>query len=285
VKVTNAVGSTTSFRAILAVGAGVRMVNISLLATVGTGDSTPIVGFALGGSGQNTIVIQGVGPYLSNFIQGFITDPAIALFDQAGVKIAQNDDWDGTPATSDLFAQSGSFAYPVGSKDAALTPTLLTGPAYSVTLLPSHNTTGIGMAQFNALDWNSPARLVNISARSMVASGSNLIVGFSIRGEGRMDVLIRGVGSPLARWGITNYLGDPSLSVHDENPEIAKNDDWASDANVDAVKSVTARLALWSLDSKDAAVIVNVGPGNYTAILSGNNGTTGVGLVEAYEVH
>ena len=125
-------------------------------------------------------------------------------------------------------------------------------------------------------------RLVNVSARTQVGVGDSiLIAGFAIGGSTPVRLLIRAVGPTLGVFGVGGVLADPKLEVLSGSTKIAENDNWlAADAAIFGTVgafNLTAR-------SLDAALVVFLAPGTYTAQISGVRATTGVALVEIYEL-
>ena len=125
------------------------------------------------------------------------------------------------------------------------------------------------------------ARFANTSARASVGIGINqLIVGFVVAGNAPKQLLIRGMGPSLGSFGIVGALQDPILTLYNSAGEsIAANDDWSSAAN-----SAQIPPQLRPGDTREAALLINLLPGSYTAIEAGNGGTTGIGLVQLYEL-
>jgi dienelactone hydrolase len=128
-----------------------------------------------------------------------------------------------------------------------------------------------------------PTRLINLSTRGQVQTGNNVMIGgFIIGGSTPKKVLIRAVGPNLANYGVTGVLANPMLELHrsSDNSIVATNDDWGTSANA---AEITA-TALAPVDPKEAAILATLEPGAYTAIVTGNGGGTGVGIVEVYEL-
>lgn len=128
------------------------------------------------------------------------------------------------------------------------------------------------------------SRLINISGRGQVGVDADIhIGGFVISGTQPLQVLIRGIGPGLSRFNVPGLLEDPQLTLF-RNPqtEIASNDDWSGQDIADASAAVFAFSV--PAGSKDAALLVTLDPGQYTVHLSGVGGSTGVALLEIYEV-
>lgn len=135
-----------------------------------------------------------------------------------------------------------------------------------------------------------PSKLINISTRSFVGTDADaLIAGFIIGGATPKKVLIRASGPALVKFGlpVTDVLPDPVLSIHSGNSIIATNNNWGDDPSEKAaILAAFGRtgVSAWDEGSKDSAVVLSLNPGGYTANVNGNNRTTGVGLVEVFEI-
>ena len=127
----------------------------------------------------------------------------------------------------------------------------------------------------------APARAVNVSSRVAVGEGENVgIGGFVVTGNVPKTVLVRGLGGSLSSAGVTGVLPDPQLALVDSNGSVVRsNDDWESSQRAEIV---AANLA--PSDRLESALIETVAPGSYTAILSGVNSASGIGLVEVYDL-
>lgn len=128
----------------------------------------------------------------------------------------------------------------------------------------------------------STGKPVNFSARGMVGSGGDILIGgFVIGGSQTQQVAIRAVGPGLAEFDLPNALADPVLELYSGDTKIAENDDWTEAAGERASSAGAFPLPA---GSADAIIIANLAPGNYTAQVRGKNGATGVALVEVFEV-
>jgi hypothetical protein len=125
----------------------------------------------------------------------------------------------------------------------------------------------------------SEGLLRNVSTRLAVLTGENvLIVGFTVAES--QPVLVRALGPTLTNFGVTGALADPTISLYNSTGGlIATNDDW-KDTNQAAIVGTGKTPP----NDKESAILSSLSPGSYTAIVSGKNNTTGVGLVEAYGV-
>jgi hypothetical protein len=264
--------------------------NISTRSFVGTGAEVQIAGFVIRGSNPKQVLIRGSGPALANLsVVGFLTDPVIAVFDNGANKLLENDDWSGNTLAADAIRSAaksaGAFEWSEGSKDAAVVATLSPGN-YTAQLSGKGGTVGVALIEVYELTEPS-TRLVNISSRTSVQSGTRVqIAGFVIRGTGSKRVLLRASGPSLKTLNVPGFLSDPALGLYRGSNRLAENDDWAAGTGIDQIESAVRAVGAFSWErlSKDAALLVDLEPGEYTAIVSGINGATGIALVEVYEV-
>jgi hypothetical protein len=126
-------------------------------------------------------------------------------------------------------------------------------------------------------------RFGNISTRGFVGTGQNLLIGGFIISGGPKLVLVRVLGPGLANYGVTAPLTDPSVTLYQGQTAIASNTGWQNQASAGTVAEIQA-THLSPPDSGDDAILVELEPGAYTAIVSGASGDTGTALVEVYEV-
>lgn len=284
VTVTNHLGSVSSNPAVLSVRLA-RLTNVSVRSVAGTGAETLIVGFNISGAGTKPMLLRGVGPTLAAFnVPGIVSDPQLRLFNEANTQINENDDWGGDAALAAAGTSVGAFALPAASRDAALFLPLAAG-SYSVQLSAA-GATGVALVEgYDTEPGGGRARLTNVSVRSSVGTGANvLIVGFSTSGSAAKTLLIRGVGPTLASFGVGDVLSNPQLQLFNQaGTVIAENDDWGGGSNLSSAFSTVAAFSL-PANSRDAVLLVTLPPGSYTAQVSGASNTTGVALVEVYEM-
>ncbi|GAB5560264.1 MAG: hypothetical protein SynsKO_19110 [Synoicihabitans sp.] len=131
---------------------------------------------------------------------------------------------------------------------------------------------------------NSTSRLLNLSSRGVAGTGdSTQIVGFVVSAGGDKQVLVRAVGPSLSNFGVTNALADPAVKIFNSaGEELGMNDNWVAAEVGDAMSSAGA-FAL-DAESADAAILMTLPAGSYTAQVVNDSGTEGVVLVEIYEV-
>jgi hypothetical protein len=232
-------------------------------------------------------------------VQGTLSDPKMDVIPLGGANvILANDDWSvGPPATvaalTAASASVGAFALPAaGSKDAAALAALTVndaGRGYTVSITPAGTATG-GVALAEVYDADGPAapvRLINVSTRGTV-SADGLTPGFVIGGTSPKQLLIRAVGPTLGVFGVTGALADPQLRVVPLGKEfaVAANNDWSDGGQAATLQAAFNAAGAFQLGagSKDAAVLVRLPPGAYTALATGVGGTTGQALVEVYDL-
>lgn len=131
------------------------------------------------------------------------------------------------------------------------------------------------------------ARLVNLSTRSQVGTGANILIGgFIIGGTDSQTLLIRAVGPTLTQFGLKNALAHPELKVFRGNQVIEENSDWRVSNTKQIVTEMDTAAGAFVLDpnGSDAATVLTLTPGAYTVTVDGIDGGTGVGLIELYNV-
>ncbi|HND62665.1 MAG TPA: hypothetical protein PLB90_14385, partial [Opitutaceae bacterium] len=246
-------------------------------------------------SGTKPLLMRAVGPTLAGYgVGGALADPRLTIYSQGvSTPLAGNDNWGGDAQVAANAAALGAFPLAsAASKDAALAFAAPSG-AYSMKVDGVGGATGIALAEvYDASAGDTTAavpRLINISARAPVGTGDGmLIAGFVIAGSASRTVLIRAVGPTLADYGVPGALADPQLelsqTVNGATVVLASNDNWGGSTPAATAANAVGAFALSSVASKDAAMVVTLPPGVYSAKASGVGGTSGVALVEIYEV-
>lgn len=292
VTLTNATGAVTSGNAVVALGTS-RLVNLSVRSTAGTGSETLTVGFVVGGGAAPSLMIRGIGPTLGTFgVAGVVADPVLTVLSPTSAVVATNDDWGTATNVAQITttaAQFGGFALSAGSRDAALISSLPTG-AYTAQLTSKATSAGVALVEvYDVSAAGAIAPLVNLSARTRVGTGPEvLIAGFVISGAEPKRLLIRGIGPTLGTFGVAGTLADPQLAVFKQGVATAlqQNDNWSGGTNSAELIATAVRVGSFALPagSRDAVLLVVLEPGVYTAQVSGVGATTGVGLLEIYDV-
>jgi len=253
-----------------------KATNISTRGMVGTGEDVLIGGFIISGSQPKKVIVRALGPTLGTFgVSGALTDPTITVINSSNVVVASNDDWRNTQAAQ--IAASG-FA-PPNDLESAIIATLPPG-SYSAVVNGKNGGTGIGLVDVYELDATTSI-FQDLSTRGFVGTGDNALIGGLIIGNGEQPVIVvRAIGPTLGSFGITQPLQDPTLEVRNSNGGLISFDNDWQDNTPTAVKAAL----LQPQDSRESAVVLSLPAGNYSAIVRGKNGTTGVALVEAYRL-
>jgi uncharacterized protein (DUF1800 family) len=266
-----------------------RLANLSTRAQVGTGANIMITGFVVQDTAPKRVLIRAVGARLATApfsISGVLSNPQLQLFNSSGVLVLANDNW----STDDLATMNsvGAFALTSGSGDAALVATLSPG-AYTAQVSGVNNTSGVAILEI--YDVTGSARLMNLSTRAFVGSGATTFFsGLSVAsGGGARRVLIRAAGPALTALNVPGTLADPALAVLDSaGRQIANgtNDNWDANGAGGSLASAFTQAGAFpfAAGSRDAALVIDLLPGNYTIQVNGVAGATGTALVEVYDL-
>jgi CSLREA domain-containing protein len=257
----------------------VTLGNISTRAVVGTGDNVMIGGFILNGTGNKLVLLRAIGPSLSSppfNLANTLRDPRIALFNSSGGMIISNDNW----ADASNAQSIDPALRPSSGTESAILISLAPG-TYTAIVSGANGGTGIGLIEVFDLDATAPSKLINISTRGLVETGDGVMIGgFIVKGPNSDAVVVRAIGPSLGSppFNIANALQNPTLSLfNDQGARIQFNDDWRSDQQAEIITT-----GLQPSNDAESAIVTSLPPGNYTAIVNGANGTSGVALVEVY---
>lgn len=272
------------------------LANISTRGVVGTGGDVLIAGIVISGTEPKSVLLRAAGPSLGSFgVGGALADPILTLVNQAGVTVARNDNWEDEgrgPQLAAACSSVGAFQFRSGSRDAALLATLPPG-SYTAIVSGAAASTGVALVEVYETDavrpYNTTRRLINIATRGRVGPGeNNLIAGLVVSGPGPRTYLIRGVGPTLATppFNVGDPLANPVIQVFKGEMLLRESDDWdAPRSTQDSLRSAADRAGAFPLQSgRDAALLISLPPGSYTARLAGVGGGSGVGLIEVYEL-
>jgi hypothetical protein len=269
--------------------------NLSTRAFVQTGDNLMIGGFIVQGTQPKRVILRAIGPELSQYgVQNAMADPTLELHDANGALIASNNNWQttiiGGIITSDQVQDIQNSGHAPGdSRESAIIANLPPGN-YTAVVRGVNNTMGVALVEAYDLSPNVNSTQSNISTRSLVQTGDDAMIGgFMVQGTEPKTVIIRAIGPELSQYGVPNPLADPTLELHDGNGAlIGSNDNWQHTI----IGGVITQDQVLSIqysghvpgDPSESAIIANLPPGNYTAIVRGVNNTTGVALVEVYDL-
>jgi sugar lactone lactonase YvrE len=253
--------------------------NISTRLNSLRGDNVLIGGFIITGETPKKVMLRAIGPSLP--VAGGMVDPVLQLHKPDG-SVFSNDNWkfdDATGQSQDATIRATTIP-PFNDLESAMVVTLPPGN-YTSVVSGKAGGQGIALVEVYDLDESSPSKLANISTRGFVDRGDNVMIGGFIIGpatRGSNRVVVRGLGPSLP---FSTALQDPVLQLRDSNgANIINNDNWADDANAADIRAV----GLDPKDPRESALLRSLPPGTYTAILSGKAATTGIGLIEVYNL-
>jgi cytochrome c peroxidase len=256
-----------------------QALNISTRLGVGTGDNAMIGGFIIKGTSAKSVVIRGLGPSLAKLgLTGVLLDPVLELRGADGALLFQNDNWKDAQRPQ----IEGTPFQPADDREPVIIASLPPG-AYTAILTGKNQTAGLGLIEVYDNDEALDSQLANISTRGFVGAENNVMIGgFILRGTNNTRIAIRGLGPSLTQLGLAKVLPDPILELHDANgTAVVTNDNW-TDNSVAADLLRANGLAL--SDQNEPAIFTSLPPGQFTAILAGKHGATGVGTIEIYNL-
>ncbi|MBA3650821.1 MAG: hypothetical protein H0W66_04890 [Chthoniobacterales bacterium] len=270
----------------------------------------------IGLDSQEDLLVRTLGPSIG--LAGTLADPTLLVFDTMGMTIAQNDDWQaggqqveiqnsglapGDPAEAAAIATfaSGSYVMSGSAKAGAsgiifnqvyilpyngrdldpIPPTPTPTPTPNPTPTPTPSPTPSPSPTPNPSP--SPQKLLNISTRLRVQTGDNVLIGgFIVAGTEPKKVILRAIGPSLgtANPPVPGALADTILELHESDGTVVTNDNWK-----DTQQSEIEATGLSPADDAESAIVATLEAGAYTAILGGTDNTTGVGLVEVYDLN
>ncbi|MEY2520137.1 MAG: hypothetical protein QOF24_1896 [Verrucomicrobiota bacterium] len=251
--------------------------NLSTRGTVGSGENVLIGGLIIQGATAKQVIIRAIGP--SAPVTGTLSDPTLQLIAANGQTIANNDNWQ-DDATQEALIR-GTGLQPKDPRESALFETL--SPGNYTAIVQGKNSEGIALVEFYDVDNQpAPSRFANIATRGNVQTADNVLIAGFILWNGQSRIVVRARGPSLASLGVTGGLPDPSLELHDSQGNLLISDDnWQENA-FQAIQLQTVGFAPNSL--VESALVTTLSPGAYTAIVRGAHGTTGVALVEVYDL-
>jgi hypothetical protein len=252
-----------------------QLANISTRMRVGLDDDVLIGGFIISGSESKRLILRAIGPSLAAAgVGGALEDPILELYDGTGTPIRSNDDWQDSDQAGEIAATGVA---PVSASEAAMVVTLQPG-SYTAIVRGWEGTEGVGLVEAYVLDSNS-AQLVNLSTRGRIGVGEEaLIGGLIVTGGSGKHVIIRALGPSLGVAAGT--LADPMIELRDGSGNlVGENNNWQ-----DSHRNQIEHTGVPPTHPLESAVVVNLAPGNYTAVVRGVNNGTGVGLIEVFDL-
>ncbi len=276
-------------------GLPVRLGNISTRAFAQTGDHVIIGGFMVQGTEPKRVIIRAIGPELTQHgVPNALANPTLELHNGMGALIASNDNWRTTIIGGIITANQGrdiqASGYAPGDQlESAIIANLPAGN-YTAILRGVSGTTGVALVEVYDLSPAPDSIVGNISTRSFVQTGDDVMIGgFIVRGAQPKRVILRAIGPSLIQYGVPDVLVNPTLELHDGTGAlIASNNNWATTVIGGIITANQVHDIQTSGhapgDELESAIIADLPPGNYTAIVRGVNDMTGVALVEVYDL-
>ena len=254
----------------------VQLANISTRAFVGTDANILIGGFIIKSDQPKKIGIRALGPSVN--VPNRLQDPHLELYDGNGTLLAKNDDWKTTEEPQEVVDRGLA---PGSDVESVIITTLPPGD-YTAQVSGVNGKTGNAVVEIYDLDQFAAdsGRLVNISTRGFVGTADNVLIGGVIaRGDGRDDVVVRAIGPDLSDRGVPDPLQDPTLELRDASGNlVAANDNWRENQDGEVPEELEPD------DDRNAVIVERIVPAAYTAIVRGKAGTTGIALVEIYDL-
>lgn len=275
-------GMMTQFEVVAPPATAARTLNLSTRLKVNTGDDALIGGFIITGTASKKVVLRGLGPSLaSQGVANVLADPTLDLRNSAGTSLLKNDNWKDTQRSQ----IESTALQPSNDLESVIVATLDPG-AYTVLLTGANAGAGVGLIEIYDTDPpGSSSELANISARGEVQTQDNVMIGGLILGGSANStrIAVLGLGPSLADAGLGATLADPTLDLRDANgARLTYDDNWQDDS---ATAAQLISFGLAPKKAQEAAILIDLPPGAFTAILADKNGGTGVGLVEIYNLH
>ena len=252
-----------------------QLLNMSTRARVQPGDDGLIGGFIVTGSSTKTVLLRTLGPSLP--LGDTLQDPVLELHRADGSTV-RNDDW----KDAQQAEITATLLQPANEKECAIVAVLPPG-AHTAVVRGKNGGAGVALVEIYDISAGDLATSANISTRGRVGANDNVMIGGFILGTGGMKttkVLVRAIGPSLSTAGVSNPLRDPTLQLHDGNGNsIASNDNWkdfqAADIQATGIPPSSDR---------ESAIVQALAPGHYTAVVRGKDNTSGVGLIEVYNL-
>ena len=265
-----------------------KTLNLSTRARVLTGEQVLIAGFIVTGTDPKRVIIRGIGPSI-NGVAGALIDPTLELH-QGNTTLASNDNWKTkSGGTSQQAEIEATTIPPSNDLESAIVMTLNPG-TYTATLSGKNAGTGVGVVEVYDLAPTTNSQLANISTRGFVDTDDNAMIAGLIAGQGSSgagaQVLVRVLGPSLSSSGIQGALPDPTVVLYNANGAvIATNDNWKiNDLTQQSQEALVRATTIAPSHNFESAIVATLPPGPTTAIVRGKGNTTGVALVEVYNL-
>jgi hypothetical protein len=258
-----------------------QTVNLATRMRVESGDNVGIGGFIITGSRPKRVLLRALGPLLKQLgLQETLANPVLQLNGGPAGPVT-NDNWKDDPIQRAQIESTGLA--PTDELESAIDATLNPG-SYTAVVSEKNNLAGIGVIEVYDLSPQVPARLANISTRALTASGNNIVfAGFTLgNNPGQDTVAVRGLGPSLTSAGVPKPLQNPTLELRSaDGTLLAANNDWQEDQSQAAALT---NIHLGLPNQLESGIVKKLPPGAYTALLIGAGNSTGIGLIEIYDL-
>ncbi|MDQ6807878.1 MAG: hypothetical protein M3Z64_00395 [Verrucomicrobiota bacterium] len=264
--------------------------NIASRLQVLNGDQDGIAGVITRGAVPKRALIRAIGPSINvngTPVAGTITDPSLVVFDSTGKEVARNDNWRGdVGGTSQQSEITASGLAPVDDREAAVIVNLSGNSLYTAVASSKSGAAGIGLIEVYDLESGAGTDFFDISTRAQVGTGDAVLIGgFIIKpsdtGAPNQKIVVRGIIPKINGNNVPNALSDPVVSLYDGNGTLLETNDNFADSP-EAAEITANKLA--PTDPKESAILKVLPPGLYTAVVGGANNSSGLGLVEVYNL-
>ena len=263
-----------------------EITNLSTRASIGSGDNVMIAGFVVTGNEPLRVAIRAQGPSLAQYgIQKPAINPRVEVY-QLGVTntaLGENDDWKIGPNWR--LVQSYGLN-PSDDRDSVAVATLMPGSYSAIVSDPTNPNVGVGIVEVFALDAQSQSRLVNVSTRAYIGTGENVLIGGFILQQ-RTTVLVRTQGPSLTRYGLSGVVAGTKLTLYRQSDHaiLATNNGWNTVGSAGNGRLLTDLAGYAPVDANEAAQLITLEPGGYSALVESADGKPGVGIVEVFNVN
>jgi len=256
-----------------------KLIGIATRGVCGAGDDRIIGGFFLDGDGPKRVVLRGIGPSLADAgLGGYMADPKITLY-EGSTALGSNDNWQDSPAVEEIRLSRKQL---LRDSEAAIVTTLDPGP-YTVVMEDAAGQSGVALVEIYEYDPElgyTDATLTGIATRGLVEGGDRqLIGGFIIKTDQEERVLIRARGPSMADL-VDGVLSDPKVEVYQGSTKLCEVNDLYDDASYPELEALYPRRI--PSDTREVAFIMTLPAGGYTVIVGGEDGSSGIGIVEVY---
>jgi hypothetical protein len=228
------------------------------------------------------VLIRAIGPSLAGSgVPNVLADPVLELHGPGAFTTITNDNWKQTQ----WFEIQATGIPPTDDLESAIVATLDPG-AYTAIMRGNGNTSGVALVEVYDLNQEVDSKLANLSTRAFVSTADNIVIAGFLLSNGPTEdrIIVRGIGPSLAPafFPASAVLANPTLELRDANGALLiANNDWQNNA-AQAAEITAAGLA--PTNDLESAIAATLPPGLYTALLSGLNNGTGIGLVEVYDL-